>query len=40
VQVPATPGETDVSIPLEVKLDGGNTVTIHLRLTLNLHLQQ
>jgi signal recognition particle receptor subunit beta len=40
VNIPATPGVTDVSIPLEVKLDGGNQVTIHLRLTLNLHLQQ
>jgi signal recognition particle receptor subunit beta len=39
VEIPRTPGETDVSIPLEVKLDGGNRVTIHLRLTLNLHLQ-
>ncbi len=39
VRVPGASGETDVSIPLEVKLDGGNNVTIHLRLTLNLHLQ-
>ena len=40
VQVPATSGETDVSIPVEVKLGDGNQVTIHLRLTLNLHLRQ
>jgi mutual gliding-motility protein MglA len=39
VRVPGATSETDVSIPLEVKLDGGNNVTIHLRLTLNLHLQ-
>jgi signal recognition particle receptor subunit beta len=38
VRIPSTPGETDVSIPIDVKLDGGNQVTIHLRLTLNLRL--
>ena len=41
VQLSGEHGQTDVSIPVEVTLGRGSTqVTIHLRLTLNLNLQQ
>jgi signal recognition particle receptor subunit beta len=41
VQLPGDHGQTDVSIPVEVTLGRGSAqVTIHLRLTLNLNLQQ
>lgn len=41
VQLPGLNGQTDVSIPVEVTLGRGSAqVTIHLRLTLNLNLQQ
>jgi signal recognition particle receptor subunit beta len=41
VQLPGAHGQTDVSIPVEVTLGRGSAqVTIHLRLTLNLNLQQ
>jgi len=41
VQLPGDNGQMDVSIPVEVTLGRGTAqVTIHLRLTLNLNLQQ
>ena len=41
VRLPGDNGQTDVSIPVEVTLGRGSAqVTIHLRLTLNLNLQQ
>jgi hypothetical protein len=41
VRLPGAHGQTDVSIPVEVTLGRGTAqVTIHLRLTLNLNLQQ
>jgi hypothetical protein len=41
VRLPGTHGQTDVSIPVEVTLGRGTAqVTIHLRLILNLNVQQ
>ena len=41
VRLPGAHGQTDVSIPVEVTLGRGTAqVTIHLRLILNLNLQQ
>jgi len=41
VQLSGAPGQTDISIPVEVILNNGTAqVNIHLRLTLNLKLQE
>jgi hypothetical protein len=40
VQLSGSPGQTDISIPVEVILNNGTAqVQINLRLTLNLKLQ-
>jgi hypothetical protein len=41
VTVPASSGGTEVTIPVEVKVEqGGAQISIHLRLTLSLKLQR
>jgi hypothetical protein len=41
VQLSGAPGQTDISIPVEVILNNGTAqVQIHLRLTLNLKLDR
>ena len=41
VQLSGAPGQTDISIPVEVVLNNGTAqVQIHLRLTLNLKLDR